>query len=132
MSMFHKIINALDKISVVVFIWCMSYMGYTKGKYVLSAIILIFSFVLLVVLLKHYKNKPFGNKVMDVFVILMSFWGFVNYESPMYLGVTLITVGIIDLVYFLYIDYCCIRQKLQSKDTQKQSEYQEYIDSEKE
>jgi len=132
MGIFHKIINALDKVSVVIFIWCMSYMGYTKGKYVLSAITLIFSFVLLVVLLKHYKNKPFGNKVMDVFVILISFWGFVNDESPMYLGVTLITVGIIDMVYFLYIDYCCIKQKLQSKDTQKHSEYQEYKNSEKE
>ena len=130
MSVFHKIINALDKISAVVLVWCLSYMEYSKEKYVASIIALIFSFVFLVVLLKDYKSKPWGNKVMDIFLVVMLIGGFVdgeyNDEFPLYFGVVGIITVLIDLVFFLYIDYCDIKQRIKSKDIQQQSEYHEY------
>lgn len=130
MSIFHKIISALDKISTTVLIWCVSYMEYTKEKYVVSIIALIFSFVFLAVLLKDYKSKPWGNKVMDIFLVVMLIGGFVdgeyNDEFPLYFGAGGIIAILIDLVFFLYIDYCDIKQKIKSKDIQQQSEYHEY------
>lgn len=118
MSIFHKIINALDKISAVVLVWCLSYMEYSKEKYVASIIALIFSFVFLVVLLKDYKSKPWGNKVMDIFLVVMLIGGFVdgeyNDEFPLYFGVVGIITVLIDLVFFLYIDCCDIKQKIKS------------------
>ena len=112
MSKFHRIINALDKISITLSIWCMSYMAYTNEKYVASIIIFVFSFVFWVIILKNYKNKPWGNKVMDIFLIVMLFSGFFNDEHPLYFGAIVVTSILIDLAYFLYFDYCNIKREL--------------------
>lgn len=104
-------LNILDKMSITAFMCSLSYSGYTNGKLGLSIISLCLSFCFLIYLLKHYRNKPFGNNVIDVFVIIMCLLGFINSEYPIYIGLTAIVAALIDLVYFLYLDHCHVKQK---------------------
>lgn len=85
-------------------------MGYTNGKIVLSLITLFFSFAFFIYLCKNFRNKPFGNKVIDIFVITMCIIGFANSEETTLLGGMTIITALIDLIYFMYIDYCDIKR----------------------
>lgn len=103
-------LSILDKVSITAFICSLSYIGYSNGKIVLSLITLFCSFAFFVYLCKYYKNKPFGNKFIDAFVIIMCVIGFINSESITIVSGTTIMAALIDLVYFLYIEYCDIKR----------------------
>ena len=94
-------------------------MGYTNGKIVLSLITLFCSFAFFIYLCKYYKHKPFGNKVIDIFVITMCIIGFANSEDITLIGGTTFIAALIDLVYFLYIEYCDIKQVYNKCNLQK-------------
>ena len=110
MNVLKIFLSISDKISITAFICSLSYMGYTNGKIVLSLITLFCSFAFFIYLCKYYKHKPFGNKVIDVFVITMCVNGFANSEEITLIGGTTIIAALIDLVYFLYIECCDIKR----------------------
>ena len=110
MNLLNKFLSIIDKISITVFICCLSYMGYVNGKYVLSFITLLIAFVYFICLCKYYRNKPFGNKVLDVFAITMCIIGFAYSEDPTLIGCITLIAALIDLVYFWFIYYCDKKQ----------------------
>ena len=110
MNAIKKFLSITNKISITIFIWCLSYMGYESGKIILSVIMLLWSFAVIAILWKKYKNKPFGNKVMDIFVITMCISGFADSEEITFAGVITFITAFIDLAFFLFLDYCDIKR----------------------
>ncbi len=74
----------------------------------LSLITLLCAVAFFVYLCKYFRHKPFGNKVIDVFSITMCVIGFVNSEGITLIGGATFIAALIDLGFFLYIDYCDI------------------------
>ena len=110
MKALTKVLSLLDKISITAFICSLSYQGYTNGKNVLSLITLFSAFAFFVYLCRYYRNKPFGNKIIDIFVITMCIIDFANSEDIPLIGGTAIIAALIDLFFFLYLDYCEIKR----------------------
>ena len=110
MKALTKVLSLLDKISITAFICSLSYQGYTNGKNVLSLITLFSAFAFFVYLCRYYRNKPFGNKIIDIFVITMCTIEFANSEDIPLIGGTTIIAALIDLIFFLYLDYCEIKR----------------------
>ncbi|OYP63632.1 hypothetical protein [Prevotella sp. P3-122] len=110
MKALTNVLCLLDKISITAFICSLSYQGYTNGKNVLSLITLFSAFAFFVYLCRYYKNKPFGNKIIDIFVITMCTIDFANSEDIPLIDGTTIIAALIDLFLFLYLDYCEIKR----------------------
>lgn len=81
----------------------------------LSLITLLCAVAFFVYLCKYFRHKPFGNKVIDVFSITMCVIGFVNSEGITLIGGATFIAALIDLGFFLYIDYCDIITKARSR-----------------
>ena len=103
-------LSVADKLGVTVFICSLSYTGYANGKMALSLFTLLCAVAFLVYLCKYFRHKPFGNKVVDVFAITMCVIGFEHSEGITLIGGATFIAALIDLGYFLYIDYCDIKR----------------------
>lgn len=75
-------------------------------RYVLSLITLLISFTYFIYLCNFYRNKPFGNKFLDVIAITMCIIGFAYSEDTTLIGCITLIAALIDLVYFWFL-YCC-------------------------
>lgn len=103
-------LSVADKLGVTVFICSLSYTGYANGKMALSLFTLLCAVAFFVYLCKYFRHKPFGNKVVDVFAITMCVIGFEHSEGITLIGGATFIAALIDLGYFLYIDYCDIKR----------------------
>lgn len=118
MTTFAKVLSIADKVSIALFVWSFALLRYTRGDIVSPIVLSAVSLLFLIYLFKSSKNKPWGSKIMDCFVIVMCVLGFVeeenlSLEEPALIVVGVVTVlaALIDLLYHLYLEYCDFKQK---------------------
>lgn len=117
MTTFAKVLSVADKVSIVLFVWSFALLRYTRGDIVSPIVLSAVSLLFLIYLFKSSKNKPWGSKIMDCFVIIMCVLGLVEAEDLSLEEPSLIVVGVvtflaafIDLLYYLYLEYYDFKQ----------------------
>lgn len=117
MTTFAKVLSVADKVSIALFVWSFALLRYTRGDIVSPLVLSAVSLLFLIYLFKSSKNKPWGSKIMDCFVIIMCVLGLVEAEDLSLEEPSLIVVGVvtflaafIDLFYYLYLEYYDFKQ----------------------
>ncbi|MDE5787820.1 MAG: hypothetical protein K2H79_04675 [Bacteroidaceae bacterium] len=117
MNTLAKVLSIADKVSIALFIWSFALLRYTRGDIVSPIVLSVVSLLFLIYLFKNSKNKPWGSKIMDCFVIVMFVLGFVEAEdlsleepSLIVVGVVTVLAALIDLFYYLYLEYYDFKQ----------------------
>ena len=112
MTTLAKVLSIADKVSIALFVWSFALLRYTRGDTVSPIVLSVVSLLFLIYLFKNSKNKPWGSKIMDCFVIVMFVLGFVEAEdlsleepSLIVVGVVTVLAALIDLFYYLYLEY---------------------------
>ncbi|MDE7166736.1 MAG: hypothetical protein K2O17_06880 [Bacteroidaceae bacterium] len=117
MTTLAKVLSIADKVSIALFVWSFALLRYTRGDTVSPIVLSVVSLLFLIYLFKNSKNKPWGSKIMDCFVIVMFVLGFVEAEdlsleepSLIVVGVVTVLAALIDLFYYLYLEYYDFKQ----------------------
>lgn len=117
MTTLAKVLSVADKVSIALFVWSFALLSYTRGDIVSPIVLSAVSLLFLIYLFKNSKNKPWGSKIMDCFVIVMFVLSFVEAEdlsleepSLIVVGVVTVLAAFIDLLYYLYLEHYDFKQ----------------------